>query len=50
MLLSSPSVSGCADVRGGVGNVIDGRLMLRSACSPGMLLMVVGLNDVHGLI
>jgi len=37
-------------VRGGVGKVKVGRAMERSACRPGMELMVVGLKLVQGRI
>jgi len=50
MLWSSPSVSGCSEVRGGVGNVDVGRLMLSSACKPGMELIVDTLKAVQGRI
>lgn len=50
MFCNSDSVSGLCDVRAGVGKVEVGKLIFKSAERPGTLLMVVGLNEVHGLI
>ena len=50
MSRSSTSVSGCKEVFGGVEKVNVGRLMLRSAWRPGIELIVVRLNEAHGLI